>query len=85
MATSDKVHTTIGVYPNGDKVINGVKIDHLPTHIAYNLFHRPGRAFWLNGVLLHKGALSEEQLDHYTKLFNSDSQYTRTSFDEKYR
>lgn len=82
---AEKVHTTIGVYPNGDIVINGVRGEHLPNHIVYNLAYRPGRAFWVDGVLKNKGALTEEQLEHYTRLFNSDSRYTKTTFDEKYR
>lgn len=54
------IHTTIGVYPNGDYKVNGVCSENLADHIHYNLTYRPGRAFVLDGVVLYKGSCPSE-------------------------
>lgn len=50
-----KLHTTIGVYPNGDSVVNGVLPEHLDEHVEYNRSHRPGRALVVDGVTVLPG------------------------------
>lgn len=49
------IHTTIGVYASGDYKVNGVPSENLAEHIKYNITYRPGRAFILDGVVLHTG------------------------------
>lgn len=49
------IHTTVGVYPDGSYKINGVKSEHIATHIEYNLKFRPGRALIVDGVVISHG------------------------------
>jgi hypothetical protein len=58
---SPAFHHTRGVYLNGEFKSNGVDPDHLASHIEYNLTMRPGRAFFVDGLCVHKGYLSEER------------------------
>lgn len=58
---SEEIITTIGVYNNGDKVINGVRASHIEVHIDYNKKFRPGRALFVNGVCKHTGYLGKER------------------------
>ena len=51
----DVVHTTVGMYPNGPYKVNGVPTKNLLSHIKYNLTLRPGRALYINGVLIYDG------------------------------
>jgi len=50
------IHTTIGVYPNGDKKVNGVVSENIAAHIAYNVRFRPGRALFVDGVCVYEGS-----------------------------
>lgn len=52
---SCKIHTTIGIYANGDYVVNGVKASDLEEHIKYNIDMRPGRTFMVDGEVVHEG------------------------------
>lgn len=54
-------HHTRGVYNNGEFKDNGVAPEDLDIHIEYNLTMRPGRAFFVDGVCLNRGYLSEER------------------------
>jgi hypothetical protein len=49
------IHTTIGVYPNGDYKTNGVSSENLAVHIWYNISMRPGRTLYVDGALIYKG------------------------------
>lgn len=71
-----KINTTIGVYANGDMKINGVVESNLKNHIAYNKDNRWGRGLFVNGVCVHKGYLSDEEVKFYERLFQSDTAYT---------
>lgn len=71
-----KIHTTIGVYLNGDIRLNGVKSENLESHINYNKKNRWGRGLFVDGKCVNKGYLSDEQVQFYEKLFKSDSKYT---------
>lgn len=62
-----KIHTTIGLYPNGDYVINGVLPEDLESHIDYNKRYRYGRALLLDGECIYKGTLSNEQIDIFER------------------
>lgn len=54
------ISTTIGLYANGEYVVNGVSHKDLAIHIAYNKSFRPGRALIVDGVCVHTGYLSSE-------------------------
>lgn len=58
------IHTTVGVYNNLTVPFksNGVKSENLAAHIRYNLACRPGRAFFVDGICLNAGYLSEKKL-----------------------
>lgn len=56
-----KIVSTVGIYPNGDRVYNGVDIEDLVLHMNYNLQARPGRALFIEAVCFHKGSLTEDQ------------------------
>ena len=49
------IHTTIGVYPDGSRKVNGVPSENLASHIQYNIRFRPGRSFFVDGKCIHKG------------------------------
>lgn len=59
------IHCTVGVYPNGEHKSNGVDSENLAAHIAYNLRYRPGRAFFVDGICIHRGYLSREECDKW--------------------
>jgi len=71
------IHTTIGVYPNGDLKTNGVKHSNLEAHIEYNKTHRWGRGLFVDGKCIYKGNLTDEQVQFHERLFQSDSKYRR--------
>jgi len=56
------IHHTMGVYANGDRVHNGVPSANLAEHRAQNLFCRPGRAFFIDGVCHNQGYLSQNDV-----------------------
>ena len=55
------IHTTVGVYNNGDMVVNGVSAEDLVSHIEYNKTMRFGRALFVDGVIHNVGYLGEER------------------------
>lgn len=56
------IHHTMGVYPNGDRVHNGVADEHLAQHIEYNDTFRPGRALFVDGKCRLKGSLKADTI-----------------------
>jgi len=58
-----KIHTTIGIYPNGHCKVNGVKAEHLEQHIEHNRTFRPGRALMVDGIIVLNGYGSGNQTD----------------------
>jgi hypothetical protein len=60
------IYHTMGVYNDGSRKHNGVSPAHLKEHIDYNLTARPGRAFFVDGVCLNNGYLSQERIDAIT-------------------
>lgn len=60
--SSNKIHTTIGVYPNGSFKTNGVSDEHLSYHIEYNKKWRSGRALVIDNKIVYKGFLTEAQI-----------------------
>jgi hypothetical protein len=64
-----KIHTTIGVYPDGSHKANGVAADLLEQHIEYNKTNRPGRALLVDGKCVNKGYFSEEQVKQLEEKF----------------
>lgn len=61
--TPKKIYSTIGVYNNGDRKLNGVILEDLINHIVYNLEMRHGRAFFLEGQCLNVGYLSLDRIN----------------------
>lgn len=57
-----KIHTTIGIYPNGEYRSNGVLDEHLSDHIEYNKTYRAGRALIVDGVVVYTGNVSERTI-----------------------
>lgn len=57
-----KIHHSMGVYNNGDRVHNGVLASHLENHIKYNQVFRPGRALFIDGVCHNTGYLDEARI-----------------------
>ncbi len=55
------IHHTRRLYPNDDIQDNGVISEHLAQHIRYNLFHRPGTAFFVDGVCISRGQVDKER------------------------
>ena len=62
-----EIHTTIGLYHNGQYVVNGVLDDHLAGHIEYNKVFRFGRALFVGGKCVYFGYLSEVDCNEYIK------------------
>ena len=56
------IHTTVGIYLNGEWRVNGVHSDYLQKHIWYNKRHRPGRALFVDGECVHRGYFDEEEI-----------------------
>ena len=54
------IHTTVGIYPNGDYKINGVCSENLAEHIKYNIQYRPGRILLVDGHCIHDGMMGLE-------------------------
>lgn len=65
-AKGQKLHLTVGVYPNNEYKFNHVAANDLASHTAYNLSMRPGRAFFVDGEMIYKGSLNEEQIKYWT-------------------
>ena len=72
----NKIHHTRGVYPNGDFRDNAVSAEHLEGHIEHNKTWRPGRALFVDGVLVYAGLVSKEILGKHTGVVNT---YTKAS------
>lgn len=60
--SEQKIHHSMGVYNNGDRVHNGVMESHLEKHIKYNQTFRPGRALFIDGVCHNEGYLDAERI-----------------------
>ena len=58
-------HSTVGVYANGEYVINIVVEENLENHIQYNLTFRPGRAFFVDGKCRNNGYLSPDKVKEW--------------------
>lgn len=72
------IHTTIGVYANGDFKINGVKPEHLDSHIEYNKTMRFGRALFVDGICHNQGYLSPEECKEWEAKIQADpKRFTR--------
>ena len=55
------IHTTVGVYLNGDYKTNGVESENLESHINYNKVYRFGRALLVDGKVVHLGYYKESE------------------------
>ena len=57
-----KIHTTVGVYLNGDYKANGVIEANLDYHIHYNKTYRFGRALLVDGKVEYLGYFKESDI-----------------------
>jgi hypothetical protein len=62
------LHKTYGVYPDGSWKRNAVECVDLAIHIEYNTTFRFGRALIVDGVVVYKGFVMQEKLDHFIKV-----------------
>ena len=62
-----KYHVSVGVYANGQYVVNIVADEHLDSHIEYNKEYRFGRGLFVDGICVNQGYLSGEQVRNWTK------------------
>lgn len=79
-----QVHTTVGLYFNGEFAVNGVHPNDLEDHIEYNKTHRPGRALIVDGKIIHRGYWPERMLaawiEDHPKVFEPE-----TTVSKRYR
>lgn len=61
--SSQIIHTTIGLYANGDKKYNGVADEDLQAHIEYNKQARWGRALIVDGECVYEGIVRKELIE----------------------
>lgn len=54
------IHVCVGVYPNGDYVVNMVDQEDLESNIKYNATWRPGRYYYVDGKYVCGGVLNTE-------------------------
>lgn len=55
-------HVSVGVYKNGDYVINVVRDEDLAHHIEYNQIFRFGRGLFVDGECKNQGYLTDEEV-----------------------
>ena len=63
------IHTTVGIYLNGDHKTNGVIPENLESHIEYNKTYRYGRALLVDGKVVHLGYYSESDREELERKF----------------
>lgn len=61
------MHTSVGVYQNGQYKVNIVRDEDLENHIEYNRTFRFGRGLFIDGKCVLKGYLSGEQVRNWEK------------------
>lgn len=70
---AEKIHTTIGLYPDNSFKMNGVRPEDLESHIQYNKEFRPGRALFVDGKCVYKGiSITSETIIFHEELFQAD-------------
>lgn len=85
LAASPRIHTTVGVYPDGSYKVNGVLEDHLGLHIQYNTRYRGGRALFLNGIAIYRGSLDIDTLNNFEqRIKDNPEQFIKTVKSDKY-
>ena len=67
----NKIHTTVGVYPNLSYKMNGVTPENLEGHINYNKEWRLERALFVDGKCVYKGIFSDDKLKVAQKIVDS--------------
>jgi hypothetical protein len=60
-------HLTVGVYPNNEYKTNCVPDFELAEHVQYNKDYRGGRGLFVDGVCVHRGGLTEQQVLDWTE------------------
>jgi len=77
------IHTTIGVYPNSEFKMNGVRPEHLEDHIEYNIKHRPGRALFVDSKCVNRGDLSWNEIESFILRIEIED-LIKTKYSDKY-
>lgn len=65
---TNSIITTFGLYPDNSWKRNGVEVvSDFIAHITYNLIFRPGRAFFINDILVYEGiGVTDEQSHNFS-------------------
>lgn len=72
------IHTTVGLYSNGDYKINGVAEENLENHIEYNKQMRPGRSLFVDGKCVIIGiSHTVEKIKEFEDKIKSDPKFVR--------
>lgn len=66
------IYTTVGVYGNGEYVVNGVDIKDVSDHVKYNINTRTGRALFIEGVCIYHGFLPPTEVLKWEQKIQSD-------------
>lgn len=67
-----KIYTTVGVYGNGDYVVNGVHIKDISEHVKYNINTRTGRALFVQGICIYHGFLPPTEVQKWEQRIQSN-------------
>lgn len=71
------IHTTVGLYANGEYKINGVLPEHLEAHITYNKTYRWGRSLFVDGKCVYNGYQSDEDVKAFEDKIKGDPNFIR--------
>jgi hypothetical protein len=66
------IHTTIGLYANGETKYNGVADEDLQYHIEYNKKWRFGRALIVDGKCVYEGCVDKELIEKTVAEFKAN-------------
>ena len=71
------IHTTVGLYANGEYKINGVLHEHLEEHIEYNKKYRWGRSLFVDGKCVYNGLQTAKVVKDFEKRIKNDPNFIR--------
>lgn len=67
------LHATVRVYNSDHYVVNGVKHEHIKSHIKYNTTNRFGCALFVDGVCHYTGYLDAIRIQEWEAKLKEDS------------
>jgi hypothetical protein len=77
-------HITVGVYASGNYVTNIVSPEDLVDHVEYNKTMRFGRALFVDGKLVNRGYLSDEETSKWEEKI-SEMEFDSRSSSKPYK